>query len=158
MVNKMDILTSNRESKVTGHRYSTTSSHRAEDFWPAVLETLTATTIQRQSEQQSFFEDVYHDNNEYHHNNQLIDQYIDIDIHQLNNYSTSTAVITATATLSLTSVVKCVPSLQLSAVPVSCGRKKRGIDDSEDPEEHRHFAISPSETLKYKLKPKPKLF
>jgi hypothetical protein len=44
MANKMNILTSNRESKVTGHRYSTTSSHRAEDFWPAVSETLTATT------------------------------------------------------------------------------------------------------------------
>ncbi|XP_046456800.1 cell wall protein DAN4-like [Daphnia pulex] len=60
--------------------------------------------------------------------------------------STSTATIVSTATLSLTSVVRCVPALQVSAIPVSCGRKKRGID--EDSEEHHQFIISPSETLK----------
>ncbi|XP_046456801.1 cell wall protein DAN4-like [Daphnia pulex] len=59
--------------------------------------------------------------------------------------STSTAIVVSTATLSLTSVVRCVPALQLSPVPVSCGRKKRGID--EDSEEHHQFIISPSETL-----------
>jgi len=61
--------------------------------------------------------------------------------------STSTATVISTATLSLTSVVRCVPSLQVSAIPASCGRKKRGID--EDSEEHHQFIISPSETLKY---------
>ncbi|XP_046638305.1 endochitinase A-like [Daphnia pulicaria] len=60
--------------------------------------------------------------------------------------STSTAVITNTAILSLTSVVKCVPSFQLFPNRVSCGRKKRGIDE-EDDEEHHQYVISPSETL-----------
>jgi hypothetical protein len=54
--------------------------------------------------------------------------------------------------------VRCVPAFQLPAAGApSCGRKKRGIDDSEDPEEYHHFAISPSETFKYKSKPNYKI-
>ncbi len=61
-------------------------------------------------------------------------------------FSTSTATTTNTATLTLTSVIKCVPPFQLSLVPITCGRKKRKID--EDSEDHQQFVISPSETLK----------
>jgi hypothetical protein len=54
--------------------------------------------------------------------------------------------------------VRCVPRFQLPAAGAPpCGRKKRGIDDIEDSDEHHQFMISPSETFKYKSKPNYKI-
>jgi hypothetical protein len=65
----------------------------------------------------------------------------------INNpfYKTATFTITTTVT-TLGSVVLCVPSNNLAAVPspTCAGRKKREDEDSED----KQFPISPSETLK----------
>ena len=67
----------------------------------------------------------------------------------INNpfYKTATFTITSIVT-TLGSLVICVPSNNLAAVPApTCaGRKKREIQDSEV----NQFPIAPSETLKYK--------
>ncbi|XP_046459059.1 uncharacterized protein LOC124205646 [Daphnia pulex] len=58
-----------------------------------------------------------------------------------NNPLLKTATFTSTQTLSLTSVVNCVPAFQVAAVPVNCRRKRN--DDNDDLD-----SITPSETLK----------
>nr|CAH0109067.1 unnamed protein product [Daphnia galeata] len=63
----------------------------------------------------------------------------------ISTISVSTSTIMNTAVLSLTLVVKCVPSFQVSPSPFACRRKKE-IDYSED--SHQQFLISPSQTLK----------
>jgi len=63
----------------------------------------------------------------------------------ISTISVSTSTIMNTAVLSLTLVVKCVPSFQVSPSPFPCRRKKE-IDHSED--SHQQFLISPSQTLK----------
>jgi hypothetical protein len=69
----------------------------------------------------------------------------------INNpfYKTATFTISSTVT-TVGSIVLCVPSNNLAAVPspTCAGRRKRESDDSED----EQFPIAPSETLKYKNK------
>jgi hypothetical protein len=60
-----------------------------------------------------------------------------------NNPFLKTATFTATQTLSLTSVVNCVPSFQVALVPLSCRRRRSDDHDDFD-------SIASSETLKYK--------
>lgn len=68
----------------------------------------------------------------------------------INNpfYKTATFTITSTVT-TLGSVVLCVPSNNLAAVPspTCAGRKKREIEDSGD----NQFPVAPSETLRYDI-------
>jgi hypothetical protein len=58
-----------------------------------------------------------------------------------NNPLLKTATFTSTQTLSLTSVVNCVPAVQVAPVPVNCRRKRNDDNDDFD-------SITPSETLK----------
>jgi hypothetical protein len=66
-----------------------------------------------------------------------------------NNYNPffKTATFTLTSTLTLASFQTCVPSLQVSAVPVACRRKRSEIEDITA----EQYPINPSETLRQLL-------
>jgi hypothetical protein len=57
-----------------------------------------------------------------------------------------TATFTSTQTLTLVSVVSCVPGDQVIDAPPACRRKREDI--RENPESDRQFKIHPSETIK----------
>lgn len=57
-----------------------------------------------------------------------------------------TATFTSTQTLTLVSVVSCVPIDQVIDAPPACRRKRE--DTRENPESGRQFEIHPSETIK----------
>lgn len=64
-----------------------------------------------------------------------------------NNPLLKTATFTVTQTLSLTSVVRCVPIDQVVANPPTCARRRRHSFDSDI--EGEQYSINPSETLGY---------
>ena len=63
-----------------------------------------------------------------------------------NNPLLKTATFTSTQTLSLTSVVNCVPIDQLVANPPTCVRRRRRHSFIDETEEEQ-YSIAPSETL-----------
>jgi hypothetical protein len=70
-----------------------------------------------------------------------------INANNLNIPFFKTATFTLTSTLTLASIQSCVPSLQVSAAPVACRRKRSEIEDYTA----EQYPITPSETLRQLL-------